>query len=57
VAEAILGALRDLDHDHEGARVRARAARDHVLREHSAERLIGDVDALYRELLTEKLAA
>jgi glycosyltransferase involved in cell wall biosynthesis len=57
VAEAILDALRDRHHDHEGACVRARAARDHVLREHSAERLIGDVDALYRELLTEKMAA
>lgn len=55
VAEAILDALRD--RDHEGARARSRAARDHVLREHSAERLIGDVDALYRELLAEKLAA
>jgi glycosyltransferase involved in cell wall biosynthesis len=55
VAEAILAVLRD--RDQEGVRARANAARDHVLREHSAERLIGDVDALYRELLAEKTAA
>jgi glycosyltransferase involved in cell wall biosynthesis len=55
VATAILEALGD--RDHEGVRARARVARDHVLREHSAERLLGEVDALYRELLTEKLAA
>ncbi len=55
VAQAILDVLRD--RDQEGARARANAARDHVLREHSAERLIGDVDALYRELLAEKTAA
>ncbi len=53
VAQAILDTLRDL----EGAKARAGVARDHVLREHSAERLIGDVDALYRELLAEKTAA
>jgi glycosyltransferase involved in cell wall biosynthesis len=53
VAEAILDALRDNDR----ARARAADARSHVLREHSAERLIGDVDALYRELLAAKTAA
>jgi len=53
VAAAILDNLRGLD----GARVRAASGREKVLREHSAERLIGDVDALYRELLAEKTAA
>jgi glycosyltransferase involved in cell wall biosynthesis len=33
------------------ADARARAARDYVLAHHSVERLLGDIDALYRELL------
>jgi glycosyltransferase involved in cell wall biosynthesis len=53
VARAILEVLGDL----EGAKARAEAGRDHVLRGHAAERLIADVDALYRELLAEKSAA
>lgn len=53
LAEAILDTLED----REGAELRARAGQAHVLREHSAARLIADIDALYRELLAEKMAA
>jgi glycosyltransferase involved in cell wall biosynthesis len=53
LAEALLDTLRDLP----GARARARAARPLVLREHSAARLIADVDELYRELLAGKMSA
>jgi glycosyltransferase involved in cell wall biosynthesis len=41
---------RTLDDREETAR-RAQAARDYVLTHHSAERLLRDIDALYRELL------
>jgi glycosyltransferase involved in cell wall biosynthesis len=53
VAEAILDTLRDPG----AARERARAGQAHVLREHSAARLLADVDRLYRELLAGKTAA
>jgi len=53
VAEAILETLRDTA----AARDRARAGQTHVLREHSAARLLADVDRLYRELLAGKTAA
>jgi hypothetical protein len=41
----------------EAARRRARAGREHVLALHSADRLVRDVDALYRELRAAKKAA
>jgi glycosyltransferase involved in cell wall biosynthesis len=53
LAAAILQTLRDPA----SARARARAGQVHVLHAHSATRLILDVDALYRELLTGKKAA
>ena len=53
LADAILATLADVT----GAGSRARAGQTHVLREHSAARLIADIDALYRELLAEKMAA
>jgi len=53
VAEGILETLRDPT----AARYRARAGQAHVPREHSAARLLSDVDRLYRELLAGKSAA
>jgi len=47
LAEAI---LRTLAHPEESAR-RAAAARDYVLAHHSVDRLLHDIDELYRELL------
>ena len=41
----------------EAARRRALAGREHVLARHSADRLVRDVDALYRELRAAKKAA
>ena len=47
LARAVLETLDDrADHGH----AHVRAARDHVLERHSLERLVGDVDTLYREL-------
>jgi glycosyltransferase involved in cell wall biosynthesis len=48
LAEAI---IQTLDHPEETAG-RARAARDYVLAHHSVDRLLQDIDELYRELLT-----
>ena len=42
--------LETLEHPEE-ASVRAHAGRDYVLAHHSVERLLGDIDSLYRELL------
>ncbi len=53
LAAAILETLRSPD----AARERARAGRAHVLAQHSASRLIADIDALYRELLATKRKA
>ncbi len=47
LARAILGVLRSP----EGREARAKEARQYVLSLHSSGRLIGDIDALYRELL------
>lgn len=47
LAEAILDCLRRP----EAAAARAQAGREYVLSHHGAGRLIGDIDALYRELL------
>src|SRR6266545_2232693 len=52
LADAILATL---DRHEESAR-RARAARDYVLAHHSVERLLRDIDALYRELLPRAAA-
>jgi len=41
----------------EAARRRALAGREYVLARHSADRLVHDVDALYRELRAAKKAA
>jgi glycosyltransferase involved in cell wall biosynthesis len=53
LADAILETLERS----EAARRRAQAGRDHVLEHHSVERLVRDMDALYRELLAAKKAA
>jgi glycosyltransferase involved in cell wall biosynthesis len=52
LAEAI---LRTLDRSDESAR-RARAAQDYVLAHHSVDRLLRDLDDLYRELLPHAAA-
>jgi hypothetical protein len=41
----------------EASRARALAGREYVLAHHSADRLVRDVDALYRELRAAKKAA
>jgi hypothetical protein len=41
----------------EAARERAGAGRRWVLERHSLDRLLGDVDALYKELLSARMAA
>jgi glycosyltransferase involved in cell wall biosynthesis len=48
---ALAAAILDTLDCPEEAQARARAARDYVLAHHSVERLLGDIDALYRELL------
>jgi glycosyltransferase involved in cell wall biosynthesis len=53
LARAVLETLEES----EAARRRAQAGREHVLSRHSADRLVRDVDALYRELRAEKKAA
>jgi glycosyltransferase involved in cell wall biosynthesis len=51
-ADALAAAIGTLAADPELRRRLGAAARDHALARYSAERLIGDVDALYRELLS-----
>jgi glycosyltransferase involved in cell wall biosynthesis len=53
LARAVLETLEES----EAARRRAQAGREHVLARHSSERLLRDVDALYRELRAAKKAA
>lgn len=53
LAQAILSVLRDPAE----ARARAAKGRTHVLAHHSVERLVKDVDTLYRELLAARGAA
>jgi glycosyltransferase involved in cell wall biosynthesis len=53
IARAVLETLTGS----EAARRRAQAGREHVLRRHSSDRLVRDVDALYRELRAAKKAA
>ncbi len=47
---ALARAILDTLSGSEAARHRALAGRDHVLARHSSQRLVCDVDALYREL-------
>lgn len=54
---ALAAAVLQTLNESEAARGRAQAGRDHVLEHHSVERLVRDVDALYRELLAAKKAA
>ena len=49
-ADALARAVLETLHQSEAARRRALAGRAHVLARHSADRLVRDVDALYREL-------
>jgi glycosyltransferase involved in cell wall biosynthesis len=53
LAAAIVGVLQSPD----SARARAARGRAYVLRQHSAERLVNDVDRLYRQLLRLPLEA
>ena len=53
LARAVLETLEES----EAARRRAQAGREHVLTRHSSDRLVRDVDALYRELRAAKKAA
>jgi glycosyltransferase involved in cell wall biosynthesis len=52
LAEAVLETLEGS----EATRRHARAGREHVMAQHSSERLFRDVDALYRELRAQKAA-
>jgi glycosyltransferase involved in cell wall biosynthesis len=54
--EALARAILETLSGAEAARARALAGRDHVLARHSSQRLVRDVDALYRELRTRKAA-
>ena len=53
LAQAILDTLQES----EASRHRAEAGRQHVLKRYSADRLVRDLDVLYRELLAPKKAA
>jgi glycosyltransferase involved in cell wall biosynthesis len=53
--EALAAAILDALSHPEESRRRAEAGRAYVLAHHSAERLIDDIDALYRELLGRRL--
>jgi glycosyltransferase involved in cell wall biosynthesis len=53
LARAVLETLDDAG----SSAARSRAAREHVLARHSLERLVGDVDSLYRELHGRREAA
>jgi glycosyltransferase involved in cell wall biosynthesis len=53
---ALAGAVLETLEESEAARHRAQAGREHVLARHSADRLVRDVDALYRELRAAKAA-
>jgi glycosyltransferase involved in cell wall biosynthesis len=55
--EALARAVLETLEESEAARRRAQAGREHVLARHSSERLLRDVDALYRELRAAKKAA
>jgi glycosyltransferase involved in cell wall biosynthesis len=55
--ESLARAILDTLADPEAATHRALAGRRHVLEWHSSARLVGDIDALYRELLAAKEVA
>jgi glycosyltransferase involved in cell wall biosynthesis len=55
--EALARAVLETLDQSEAARRRALAGREHVLARHSVDRLVRDVDALYRELRAAKKAA
>jgi glycosyltransferase involved in cell wall biosynthesis len=55
--EALARAVLETLEESEAARRRAQAGREHVLARHSSDRLVRDVDALYRELRAAKKAA
>jgi glycosyltransferase involved in cell wall biosynthesis len=56
-APALAAAIMETLREPEEARLRALRGRDYVLKTHSVERLLGDIDALYRELLESRRAA
>jgi glycosyltransferase involved in cell wall biosynthesis len=56
-APALAAAIMETLRDPEEARLRALRGREYVLKTHSVERLLGDIDALYRELLESRRAA
>ena len=53
---ALAAAVVDAIEGSEAARRRAQAGREHVLAQHSSERLFHDMDALYRELRVPRAA-
>jgi glycosyltransferase involved in cell wall biosynthesis len=55
--EALARAVLETLEESEAAHRRAQAGREHVLKRHSLDRLVRDVDALYRELRAAKKAA
>ena len=55
--EALAAAILETLDRRDAAAQRARAARDYVLAHHSVDRLLRDVDELYRELLRPLAAA
>jgi glycosyltransferase involved in cell wall biosynthesis len=55
--DALARAVLETFGESEAARRRAQAGREHVLARHSSDRLVRDVDALYRELRAAKKAA
>ena len=55
--EALARAVLETLDQSEAARRRAQAGREHVMTRHSSDRLVRDVDALYRELRAAKKAA
>ena len=54
---ALAAAILETLEQSEAARRRAQVGREHVLRHHSAARLVGDIDSLYRELMAAKRTA
>jgi glycosyltransferase involved in cell wall biosynthesis len=54
--EAMAAAVVAVLEGSEASRRRAQAGREHVLTQHSSERLFQDMDALYRELRVPRAA-
>jgi glycosyltransferase involved in cell wall biosynthesis len=55
--ESLARAVLETLEGSEAARSRAQAGREYVLKRHSSDRLVRDVDALYRDLRAAKKAA